>query len=129
MRSPVAKLELIHHGMVIERDADPVELSEVDIDGNLSEGEPERFTLRNAGGSMIREITVGLDGPGRQNVQLAVDEDEGPGVWAAPGEEILVFQGALPPGEEVAFWSRGIYSPEDSEGGLEFDFLLGTVAA
>lgn len=103
-------------------DTDMVTLGEVTIGTAFEHGEARRISVRNSGDTVLREISVGLEGDGASFVQLARDS-EGPGVWADRGQSINV-SGEIFPGDSFVFWARGIFSPEDREGNQPFDFNI-----
>ena len=82
---------------------------------DLIQGQPFQVFAKNQQGA-LRELTLFADGDGKENVQLARDEGGAPGVWAAPGESIVIEPGTLFPNAEFSFWARGIYQPDDAEG-------------
>lgn len=83
---------------------------------DLAEGEPIQVYGRNSGTTNLRGMSVHLDGEGGGLVQLARDIDGEPGVWAAPGESIIIDEGTLFRDAEFSFWARGVYSVETAEG-------------
>lgn len=121
----MALIEILSDDLELEN----IELPDVMLVNDISEGDAKRIILRNAGISTVFELVVNLEGEGREHVQLAREEEDGAlGVWAAPGESIVAFTGSLQPGAEAHFWARGIYSLEDLERRLRFKFIVITVS-
>lgn len=108
---------------------DEIELGEVflSVDENLSQGVPVHVFGRNSGNSTVRDFAVSAEGEGAEVVQLAVERNGEPGVWAAPGESIHVVE-YLGSGDEFSFWVRGLFSQEDSEKEYEFEIIFQGVA-
>lgn len=104
-----------------------IDLGEVLARDGLGDGEPVRIVGSNTGTATLRQVTVGVAGPGADFVQLAVDEG-GPGVWAASAESIRVVDGSLFPGTEFSFWAKAVYNSDDLEGVKDFEFVLGAVS-
>jgi hypothetical protein len=102
-----------------------IELADVQLplQEKISTGEPVRIYGRNTGSTTLKDFSIGADGDGKSAVQFAVDRDGDPGVWASPGEEILIAD-FIGPREDFTFWARGIFIEEDREGDHEFDFLF-----
>lgn len=92
-------------------------------DQSFVDGEPQQMFAKNTGTTTLRDFAVALDGEGAKSVQLARDEGDRPGVWAAPGESILTPK-FIGPGEEFSFWARGQFSIEDHEGEVDFEFVF-----
>lgn len=67
-------------------------------------------------GSHLRDLSLYLLGQGAPNVQLAQNQEGEPGVWAAPGQSIVIAPGTLARFDTFEFWARGIYTPADVEG-------------
>ncbi len=107
----------------------PIELADVNIENDpVATGKEMVIGLRNTGRSRIRKIVIKLEGDGADHVQLARDED-GPGVWASPGESIVAFTGVLMPGDAINFWSRGTYNIDDLEERLPYEYVVDTISA
>jgi hypothetical protein len=105
----------------------PISLGEIDV-GFEDTPEPMQLVLTNTTSKDLRDITVGLDGAGAVAIQLARDDAEGPGVWAAPGESVLVHPDPLVPSGSVRFWAR-ITPPAGMDiGEREFEFVVNSVA-
>jgi hypothetical protein len=102
-----------------------IELADVwvGIDEETGLGDPKAIFGRNTGNTKLREVTVGLDGDGGEAVQLAVDENGSPGLWAAPGEGIRVAE-QLGPDEQFMFWSRAQFDFGAAEGEIDFEFVF-----
>jgi hypothetical protein len=95
-------------------------LDEMELGPELTVGEPVAMRVRNDGDTVIRDVVVDVDGGEAKLVQLAVDDD-GPAVWAAVGESV-VLAGELMPGDARTVWARGCFGPDDVEG--EYDLNL-----
>ena len=98
-----------------------VELSDLEIVEGIGEGEPTQIWALVKDGH-LRQIEVALEGPGAENVQLAVDDGDGhPAVWSAEG--IMINSGGTVfDGEKFSFWVRGVYAFDDREDTLPFNF-------
>lgn len=103
---------------------DAVRLTDVTLSENIAQGDPVPIYGVNIGDTMLRDLTVALTGDGAAFVQLAVDVDGEPGVWAETGQSIMVAAGNLPSTNPFQFWARGVYTLEDREGSYDFDFLI-----
>lgn len=115
--------------MTLNIEAFPVEDSNLDLSERLEEGvpgagEPKQVRLENTGDENISKITVNTGGAGSGFVQLAVDNKNEPGVWAAPGEAIVLVpkSNVLRPGSSIKYWSRPIFDIEDMSKRLGFDY-------
>jgi hypothetical protein len=96
---------------------------------DLIEGEPVRIFARNISEGALRQVSIHLRGEGKDNAQLATDEDGNPGVWAAPGESILVERGTLVARAEFSFWARGVYHAHDTAGRKPLSIIFRGVSA
>lgn len=104
-------------------DSNTLNLSEELETDTPGEGEAKALEITNTGDEQIADITVGLGGPGASFVQLAVDKMGIPGVWASPGEEIVVMKdGNLRRGSKIRFWSRALFDADDASLNLPFDY-------
>lgn len=92
------------------------------------EGEAKKILGKNDGDGAIRELSIQLDGEAARNCQLSIDLDGKPGIWASPGESILVESGTLYPGGDFSFWARGVYHVDDLEGNKKLDIILSGVS-
>lgn len=103
-----------------------VQLSEVEIDGDVGEGAPQKVYAINSGDTILRDISVFVTGEGAQYVQMARDSDGEPDIWAAPGESILASEGSksLWPKEIFEFWVRPLFTLDDREGVFDFEFVV-----
>ena len=110
-----ARIELV--------DADIVELGDVPLhEGNkCGVGEPKLVTIENTGTTNLRRIIVGVSEEASKYVQLAAVTGVEK-IWAEPGQEIVALAGTLFVGERVSFWSRAIFSLEDMEREVEFQY-------
>ena len=91
---------------------------------DVAEGEPIKVFGRNDGDTNIRELAIYLEGEGARNCQLARDESGAPGIWAAPGESVMIEPGTLYAGNDFEFWLRGVFHADDSEGTKPFDVIF-----
>jgi hypothetical protein len=87
---------------------------------SLLEGEARQIFGVNAGTTTLRTLSVHLVDEGRDNVQLARDEGDEPGVWAAPGESVSISTEPIRAGGTFSFWIRGVFAPDDAEDEREF---------
>lgn len=126
-----AEVALFHDENMLE----PVEritLADFEIDGialdgevSLGEGEPIRIFAFNVGDTVLREMSVHVDGEGSGFIQLATDSDGEPGVWAAAGESIFATSSeSIFPEESFKFWARPTFNVDDREGIFDFDFVI-----
>jgi hypothetical protein len=95
-----------------------------EIFSDLIEGAPLHVFGRNTGTTQLRNLRLGLSGEHMRSVQLARDEGGSPGVWAAPGESIVVNSETVYVDGDFDFWARGVYNPTDAEGLSEFMFVF-----
>jgi hypothetical protein len=116
-------------GITLYIDNDPVtdriELAEAyqPIEESFAEGKPVKIIGANTGTTLIRDLQIGLAGEGANNVQLAIDREDSPGVWASEGQGIYAAD-MLRPGDRFSFWSRGMFSMDDMEGERTFEFVF-----
>jgi hypothetical protein len=113
-------------------DGDRIHLSETmipDEANSIGTGEPIRIVVRNSGDTLLREITVGIDGPSADHIQLAIEAGGEPMSWTDPGRSITLGSLEMKPGDTAAFWSRTFYTPEDAEGSLEGQFVIQAISA
>jgi hypothetical protein len=90
------------------------------IGTDLAHGEPVRIIGRNAGDTVLRNISMSAASTTDEaRVELAAKEN----LWAEPGQEIFCAE-ELKPGEEFSFWVRGLYSPSDAEQILPFELVI-----
>lgn len=102
----------------------PIEFGEWEqLEGDAGHGEVKEIQIVNTGTTRLRDITLELSGAGASSMSLAIAQDSGHGVWAAPGEGILI-ERTLLPGQRVSFWARAIFAPEDPEGFYPFDLRI-----
>lgn len=94
---------------------------------SLTEGEPVQIYGRNVGDSTLRDLALYLSGEGSDKVQLAVDRDGEPGVWAAEGQSVAL-RAISAPGDDFSFWARAIFKLTDREGAYGFDFHFRGIA-
>lgn len=80
-------------------------------------GEPSRLSVRNAGTTLLRQISLTPKGDGAAHVQLSLDGEE----W---GDAAELEQ--LDRGEAVEVLARSRFSPEDAEDRV--DFILDVAA-
>jgi len=99
-----------------------------ETDVALGEGAARPIFGSNTGTTVVRDVRFKLDGDGAKHIQLAIDVNGEPGVWAAPGEGVVAREGELHPGEGFVIWARPIYTFSDHEGEYEFDFVLTAVS-
>ncbi len=95
---------------------------------SLGSGEDTRVVVRNVGDTTLREISVHVEGPGKDHVQLAVDINGEPGAWTDVGGSINAASHVVNPDDAVAFWARASYRPEDSEGRLKGEFVIQAIS-
>lgn len=102
-----------------------LELGEAELPWNhdFTEGQPHRIFGANQGTSTVRDFAVGLDGPGAATVRLAQDDDGSHGVWAAPGEPVIV-KSYLGPREDFTFWAQALFTHEDRDGEHPFQIVF-----
>lgn len=101
------------------------EISQTDDAVSLGEGEPIKIYAFNTGDTVLRSMSVHVDGEGSEYIQLSRDIDGEPGVWAAPGESIFATQTeSIFPDESFQFWARPSFSIDDREGVFDFDFII-----
>jgi hypothetical protein len=91
---------------------------------DIGTGEAVQVRGVNNGTTKLRNISVAVDGPVGQFVQLARDEGGVPGAWAEAGGSIVIQAGEVLPEERFSFWAVTIYSPEDAEGHYHGEFVL-----
>lgn len=90
----------------------------------LGTGNAIRVYGRNTGDTELKNVSIALDGEGSQNVQLARDENGEAGVWAAPGEPVIIEEDFLGPDGDFSFWARAVYTFDDREGRYPFQFVV-----
>lgn len=91
----------------------------------LGEGEPIKIFAFNVGDTVLREMSVHVDGDGSKFIQLARDVEGEPGVWAAAGESVFATDTeSVFPNESFQFWARPSFGMEDREGTFDFDFII-----
>lgn len=101
------------------------EIEDVDGGVSLGEGEPIKIYAFNTGDTVLRNMSVHVDGEGSKFIQLSRDIEGEPGVWAAPGESIFATQSeSIFPEESFEFWARPSFGAEDREGIFDFDFVI-----
>src|SRR5689334_10681883 len=104
---------------------DELKLTDTEIpDKESGVGEPVQIYCENSGDTILRQIKVYVDGEGVKIVQLAIDDEDTPGVWAAPGESILVREESLMPLSVCSFWARPIYDSAHDEGQYPVKFIV-----
>ena len=101
-----------------------VHLTDTDITDGVGIGEPTPIYALNSGDTRLRGLFVGLAGDGAELVQLAQDQEGEPGVWAAPGESIIIDSETIFPKEHFVFWMRAMFDLEDREGEYPFSFVI-----
>ena len=115
--------------IVVEDDA--VLLGEIIAPSSPDEigaGQPVRVLVRNTGDTRLRDISIDIEGNIGPFIQLAVDQDGEPGIWADAGRGIAARSEKLDPGEEFHFWARGVYSLHDVEGKYQGEFSLKAIS-
>lgn len=126
-----AEVQLYHDSEM----TDPVEritLADFEIDDSfddedrpLGDGEPMKIYAFNTGDTVLREMSVHVDGDGADFIQLSVDDNGEPGVWAAAGESIFATSNnSIFPNESFQFWARPSFNVDDREGIFDFDFVI-----
>lgn len=126
-----AEVQLFHDSEM----SDPVEritLADFEIedsfdddDYSLGEGQPIKIYAFNTGDTVLREMSVHVDGDGANFIQLSVDNDGEPGVWAAAGESIFATSSkSIFPNESFEFWAKPSFNVDDREGIFNFDFII-----
>jgi hypothetical protein len=111
---------------------DPVEritLADFEIDegvaGNLGEGQAMKIYAFNTGDTILREMSIHVDGEGANFIQLSKDMEGQPGIWAAAGESIVgTIAESIFPNESFEFWARPSFNYNDREGVFDFDFII-----
>lgn len=94
-------------------------------DVSLGEGEALKIYAFNTGDTILREMSVHVDGNGANFIQLSIDKDGEPGVWAAAGQSIFATSGqSIFPSESFEFWARPTFGADDREGTFDFDFVI-----
>ena len=93
-----AEVQLYHDSEM----SDPVEritLADFEIEDSdeetLDEGQPIKIYAFNTGDTVLREMSIHVDGDGANFIKLSVDKDGEPGVWAAAGESIFATGGDI----------------------------------
>jgi hypothetical protein len=104
-----------------------VALGQVTVDDGLKIGDACPIYGKNTGDTKILELAVEVSGEGAKHIQLAVDNDGEPDVWAVSDNGIII--GDVESGEDFVFWARAQYNFEDIEGIYDFDFVLRGVSA
>lgn len=94
---------------------------------SFTKGEAVRIFGRNIGSSTLRDFAVEMAGPGAEKVQLAIDTEDGPGVWADAGQSIYLAD-YLGKDDDFSFWARAVFTFDDHEGTYHFDFHFRGVA-
>jgi hypothetical protein len=111
-------------GLTLYADDEPidlVQLGEIIIaEDGLSEGEPIEIVAENTGTTNLRKLSVGIDGPGKSQVQLGLATD----TWQEPGGPIEPVDGTLYRGERFTFWARGVYRTDDAEDRKQFKIVF-----
>lgn len=123
-----AKVALFHDSEM----QDPVEritLADFEINDPqadiISDGQPMKIYAFNVGDTVLRDMSIHVEGDGAQFIQLSRDIDGEPGVWAAAGESIYATQTeSIFPNESFEFWARPSFRFDDREGVFDFDFLI-----
>ena len=102
-----------------------VQLSELEI-GNVAEGEPQKVFACNTGNTVLKEVKVFVEGEGAKYIQMANDDNDHPGIWAAAGDSIIISNDikSFWPTEVFEFWVRPLFTLEDSEGVYDFEFVI-----
>lgn len=94
----------------------------IEVEGEIG-GDPVQIFGVNSGDTILRSLSIGLNGEGAAFVQLARDENGEPGVWADNAQSINA-ENLLLPGGRFSFWVRGAFSLEDREGNYPFNFVV-----
>ena len=128
-----AEVQLFHDEFM-EYPVEKITLADFEIDEvspgegedvSLGEGEALKIYAFNTGDTILREMSVHVDGNGANFIQLSVDNDGEPGVWAAAGESIFATkQESVFPSESFEFWARPTFGVDDREGVFDFDFVI-----
>lgn len=101
------------------------EIEDAEDGVSLGEGEAIKIYAFNTGDTVLREMSVHVDGDGASHIQLSRDIDGEPGVWAAAGESVFATQTeSIFPNESFQFWARPSFSIDDREGIFDFDFVI-----
>jgi len=120
-----AEVQLFHDQEMSE----PVEriaLADFDLgDPTSGDGQSIKIYAFNTGDTVLREMSVYVDGTGSGFIQLSKDSDGEPGVWAAAGESIFATEKeSVFPQESFQFWAKASFGVEDREGIFDFDFVI-----
>ena len=99
-----------------ENDAIMLGVAEI---GAEEPSDPVPLEIKNVSGHRMRGVSVGVRGEARDLVQLAVDLDGHPGVWAAPGEAVTPAT-MIVPGASFTVWSRIVPPDEHPPGRVGF---------
>lgn len=103
---------------------DELTLTDMEIIEGEPYGRPVRIKCVNSGDTKMRDVYALVRGEGAEHIQLARDERDEPGIWAAPGESVIVSKDIIYAGEEFSFWARGVFEFEDREGHYPFEFVI-----
>lgn len=124
----------LYHDEFMEYPVEKITLADFEIDEtapgegedvSLGEGEPMKIYAFNTGDTILRQMSVHVDGNGANFIQLSVDNDGEPGVWAAAGESIFATkEESVFPDESFQFWARPTFGVDDREGVFDFDFVI-----
>lgn len=124
----------LYHDEFMEYPVERITLADFDIgdiepgeseDVSLGEGEAMKIYAFNTGDTILREMSVHVDGNGANFIQLSVDNEGEPGVWAAAGESIFATnKESVFPSESFQFWARPTFGVDDREGTFDFDFVI-----
>jgi hypothetical protein len=123
-----AEVQLFHDEnmlMPVER----IALADFEINqtgaGDLGNGEAMKIFAFNTGDTILREMSIHVDGEGANFIQLSKDIDGQPGIWAAAGESIVgTSKESVFPNESFNFWARPSFHYNDREGIFDFDFII-----
>jgi len=90
-----------------------------------SPSDPRRLTATNHSEHVIRQVSVGMQGPNAQYVQLRRTRDV---TWLPPGEPLLLAE-LMQPGETVSFMSRMLpLGPEVDIGMHQFEYVINSTS-
>lgn len=122
----------LYHDQDMQNPVERISLADFEIadtgeegDVSLGEGQPIKIYAFNTGDTVLREMSVHVDGEGANFIQLSIDDNDEPGVWAAAGESIFATSTkSVFPNESFQFWARPTFNVDDREGIFDFDFVI-----
>ena len=119
----------LFHDSEMSNPVERITLADFEIDqsqaGDLGNGQAMKIYAFNTGDTILREMSLHVDGEGANFIQLSKDMEGQPGIWAAAGESIVgTIAESVFPNESFEFWARPSFNYNDREGVFDFDFII-----